>query len=286
MILNIVKIKLLLTLIPIIIILSLFGFSLFSQDQLQQDTMTSDTSKIKFEMESIFDIYGFDKDFQIIDGKQIMTHPEFRLNPENEKLYQQLSNDSEDNTVVIYPIFTASAYDEPGFYTYFRNECDETCLTIKINDGYTLNSVSSGNGFQVLKLLDYEIISDIDVDTNPDILKKYDKVILLHNEYVTKNEFDAIIDHPKVIYLYPNALYAEVKVDYLSNSIILQKGHNYPNSQITNGFDWEFDNSPLEYDLSCKDMTFRIIPNGYMLNCYPENKIHQSEVLLRMIKDL
>ena len=184
----------------------------------------------------------------------------------------------------VFPIFTAAAYSEPGFYTYYKEECDEECLTIEIQKEYPPDFVSSGNGFQVLKSLGYEIISDINVDQNPDILKKYDKVILLHNEYVTNKEFDAIINHPKVIYLYPNALYAEVKVDDSNNSITLLRGHNFPEPEILNGFNWKFDNSPLEYNTNCKDMGFDRINNGWMLNCYPESTIHQSKVLLEMIK--
>ena len=191
----------------------------------------------------------------------------------------------DENTIVIFPIFTATAYSEPGFYTYYRGECNEECLTVEIQKEYPYDFVSSGNGFQVLRLLGYEIISDIDVDQNPDILKKYDKVILLHNEYVTKKEFNAIISHPNVLYLYPNALYAEVKVDYNKNSLTLLRGHEFPESKIKNGFDWEYDNSPLEYNKTCQDMGFDRIENGWMLNCYPERIIHQTTVLLEMIKE-
>ena len=280
------KIKFLIALIIIITLISLLSFSLFSQDQLQNNNISSDKTKIKFDMKSLFDIYGFEEHFQIKNGTQFMYNPEFRLNPENDEIYQELSYDSKENTVVIFPTFTVSAYNEPGFYTYFSGECDKKCLTIEIDKEYSLDYTSSGNGFQVLKLLEYEIISDIDVDTNPDILEKYDKVILLHNEYVTKKEFDVITNHPKVIYLYPNALYAQIDVDYQNNSITLQRGHNFPDPEIANGFDWKFDNSPLEFNAFCKDMQFNIIENGYMLNCYPENAIHQNELLLRMIKEL
>ena len=34
-----------------------------------------------------------------------------------------------DGTVVIYPIFTSAAYKEPGFYTYFGGNCDQSCIT-------------------------------------------------------------------------------------------------------------------------------------------------------------
>ena len=84
---------------------------------------------------------------------------------------------------------------------------------MKLEDEYNPLFTSSANGLQVLNLLDYDIITDISIHQNPEILSTYEKIILLHNEYVTSIEFDAIISHPNVIYLYPNALYAEVNFD-------------------------------------------------------------------------
>ncbi|NOS62321.1 MAG: hypothetical protein HOO66_04710 [Nitrosarchaeum sp.] len=209
----------------------------------------------------------------------------FELNPKNNELYEKIRYEADENTIVIFPIFTAAAYHEPGFYTYYREECNEECLTIEIQKEYPSTFPSSGNGYQVLKLLGYQIISDIEVDQNPEILKKYDKVILLHNEYVTQKEFDAITNHPNVLYLYPNALYAKIEYAESTNIITLVRGHNFPESSITNGFDWKFDNSPLEYNTDCKEMGFDRIDNGWMLNCYPERAIHQSKVLLETIKE-
>ena len=76
-----------------------------------------------------------------------------------------------------------------------------------------------------------------------------------------------------------------VEMNYITNEMTLIRGHNYPEPQIRNGFDWEFDNSPLEYNTNCVDMGFTQIDNGWMLNCYPERPIHQSKVLLEMIKE-
>jgi len=114
---------------------------------------------------------------------------------------------------------------------------------------------------------------------------------MLHNEYVTRAMFDAITSHPNVIYLYPNALYAEIEVDYIDETITLIRGHNYPEPEITNGFDWKFDNThPYEFDKICADMEFYKIENGWMTNCYPENfflEDHQGLLnLLKTIKDL
>ena len=99
--------------------------------------------------------------------------------------------------------------------------------------------------------------------------------------------FDAITSHNNVVYLYPNALYAEISVDYEENTITLLRGHGFPDPSISNGFDWEFDNThPFEYDTSCKNWEFYPISNGYMLNCYPEFIIYKNVLLLEFIKNL
>lgn len=279
------KIKFLLYII-IIISLSIITYQFFLQDKSENNYQFSDETKnTKLDITSLFNIYGFEDNFEIKDGEKTWSNVKFELNPENSDLYEKIKYETDENTIVIFPIFTAVAYNEPGFYTYYRGECNEECLTIEIQEEYPSNFPSSGNGYQVLKLLGYTIISDIEVDQNPEILKKYDKVILLHSEYVTQKEFDAITNHPNVLYLYPNALYAKIEYNESANTITLVRGHNFPESNITNGFDWKFDNSPLEYDTNCKEMGFDRIDNGWMLNCYPERAIHQSKVLLEMIKE-
>lgn len=233
---------------------------------------------------SLFKTFVIENDFTIVDGRKTWNSIYFELNPQFSDLYNEISiNQDEQRSLVIYPIFTASAYTEPGFYTYYRGECDTSCLTIKIIE--TAPVQASPTGLQVLSLLGYEITTDLHVDLNPELLKQYDKVVLLHNEYVTKREFEAIINHPKVIYLYPNALYAEVEVNYEDLSITLIRGHNYPDSNIRNGFDWKWDNSPFEYDTECQDVKFQKIDNGWMLNCWPADIIHENATLLKQIKD-
>ena len=208
----------------------------------------------------------------------------FTKKPEFEKIYDELGVEKDkQKTVVIYPIFTSSAYSSPGFYDYYKKNCDESCLTTNIEVTFDYNA--SGVGIQILSLLGYEVINDIQVNNDPDILKKYDKVILLHNEYVTQTEFNAIINHPKVIYLYPNALYGEIAFDSEKNTITLIKGHGYPENKISNGFNWEFDNTPMEYDTECKEWKFYEIKNGVMLNCYPENIMFVDKELLKAIKE-
>ena len=220
---------------------------------------------------------------------------DFELKPELSSLYTELQ--PKENTVVVFPTFTLTAYSEPGFYTFYRGECDQEfhgtlfrdddCLTVNIKTDFDGDYNTSDSAFKILSLLNYNFITDIDVDKNPSILNSFDTVILLHNEYVTKTEFDAITSHPNVVYLYPNALYAEISVDYEKNTITLIRGHNYPEITITNGFDWVFDNThPMEYDNSCMPWYFYEIDNGLMLSCYPENVLLTDAFLLKALSDI
>ena len=240
-----------------------------------------------FVKSSFFEIYGTYGECIIEDGNQVWQSIALGLNPNKGEMYNEVSiwNDSQ-RSVIVYPYFTAAAYNEPGFYTYYSGECD-SCTTIKFSEQIPMYS-ASGLGHQVLSLLGYYSMTDIQLDQNPDALEKFDKVIMLHNEYVTQAMFDAITNHPNVIYLYPNALYAEIEVDYVSETITLIRGHGYPESDISNGFDWEFDNThPYEYDNTCLDMEFYQIENGWMTTCYPENIFLQnSQALFNLLKTI
>lgn len=256
----------------------------------KQDDETSDLTNqkkmVKLNVKSLFDTYAIADDYETKDGKKIWGAVTYALNPELADLYDEIGILSDpQNVVIIYPLFTAAAYSEPGFYTFHRGECNSSCLTVKLKDKYPLTYQTNDAAIQSLSLLGYPIISDIDIDKDPSVLKKYDKVILLHNEYVTKKEFDAITNHPKVVYLYPNALYGEIEINYEQGTSTLIRGHNYPTPQIRNWFDWEFDNSDLEYNTNCTNWKFYEIKNGAMLNCYPELIISQDKELLKAIKE-
>ena len=249
---------------------------------------TIDKNFLVFVQSSFFEIYGKYGDC-IMDGdSKVWRSLALGLNPNKMDMYNEVAvwNDPQ-KTVVVYPYFTSVAYTEPGFYTYFRGECDD-CTTTKFAPPATLYT-TSGLGHQALTLLGYTSMTDIDIDKNPDILKQFDKIVMLHNEYVTRTMFDAITSHPNVIYLYPNALYAEIEVDYVEETITLIRGHNYPEPEIINGFDWEFDNThPYEFDSDCLDMEMYKIENGWMTTCYPETvflKNEQAFNLLKIIKE-
>jgi hypothetical protein len=290
-----------LIIIPIVIlIIGIGGYLVMSFDEnteiLKNEELPiseKSTTLIQTNVPSLFKVMAFENDFEMIQGKKIWRNVFYELDESNNMIYENLRNDKK--SAVVFPIFTAAAYSEPGFYTFFRGECDrefhgvlfreDDCLTVKLEDEYNPLFTSSANGLQILNLLEYDVITDISIHQNPEILTSYEKIILLHNEYVTDVEFDAITSHPNVIYLYPNALYAEVNFDEELWEISLVRGHNYPEITIRNGFDWKFDNSPEEYDVTCNDMKFSKIDNGWMLNCYPENVLHKNKELLKQIKE-
>lgn len=210
----------------------------------------------------------------------------FDKKPSLENLYHQIGNyGTQKRTVFVYPIFTQAAYGDYGFYFYYNGSCGSQCLTVPLPNKIDASYSASAKGANILSLLNYSFITDIDIDRNPDILKNYDRVIMLHNEYVTKAEFDAITHHPDVIFLYPNALYAQVNVNYDSGTITLVRGHGYPTSDIKNGFGWQYDSPKYEYDYNCTHWTYYHKGNHTFLNCYPEYTVLADSELLHDLKN-
>jgi len=232
------------------------------------------TIKIDTDLE-YFEVFFTQRDLNRLQQKLPVPVDGMWLEFKEEHLKVAESLKPNDSTVVIYPIFTSATYKEPGFYTYFRGECDESCIVDLSFENPEIKYTSSGMTTQILYLLGYEFVTDIDVDKNPQILKNYDTVIVLHNEYVTKKMFDAISTHPNLIYLFPNALYAEIDVNYNDNTMTLIRGHNYPELSIANGFDYEIEEKfhNYEYDTECLDWEFIEFENGFHLNCYPDGII-------------
>ena len=246
------------------------------------------THTVKAQSTSNFDLYVTFDDMQrlqnnsmIIDGIRILLN---ELN--SEQLIEDLKPNS--GTVVIYPVFTSAAYKEPGFYTHFAGKCDQSCVTDLSFENPEFQFTSSGATAQILYHVGYDFLTDVQVDQNPEILENYETVILLHNEYVTQKQFDAISIHPNLIFLHPNALYALVTVDYDTNSITLIQGHDYPpENPMKNGFNYEIEQKfhDYEYDTECSDWKFIEIVNGFHLNCYPESIIIDNLEILKKIKE-
>jgi len=290
---NILKIGIIIG--SIFVIISLGAISIFD-DTSPQNILTVDTilenyfdqHVIHIPADSLFNIYYTEKDFlkykqQNFSGPEDNAKIEFK--DKNSKLYKNLQPNK--NTIVIYPIFTSAAYQPNGFYDFYHGNCDESCIIDISFENPQVLWTSSGILTQVLYDIGYDFITDIDVDKNPEILKNYDTVILLHNEYVTKKEFDAITTHPNLIFLVPNALYAEIEVNYDNNSISLIRGHDYPPG-ISNGFNYEIEKRfhDGEYDFKCIDWKFHEIENGYHLDCVLSATIEENIDILIKLKEL
>ncbi len=278
----------------IIIIFSIFSYSAYAEqsNSTASISITNNFIEINSTTEGAFQSLYIPRASLLFD---VMGHTDQNGNlqsisiqrkPDLQNLYKSLefAKGSHD-AVFIYPSFTQAAYEKGGFYDFYRNNCDSSCLTVPIPRSINGFQSSSIFGAWTLKLLNYSHVKDEDVDKNPDILKQYKRVIVLHNEYVTKKEFDAITSRPDVVFLYPNALYAQVETNYTRNTITLVHGHGYPDSTIENGFDWKHDNSKYEYDVDCNNWHFYRSDNYSMLNCYPEFAILHNEQMIRMLQD-
>jgi hypothetical protein len=261
---------------------------LFDVDSLIRSELENNLFKIDNEGQ-VYDRYLIESDYDIYRQNLMLNDPIIKYQfTEQVNIDKMITGPANPNTIVIYPTFTSAAYSEPGFYTYFAGACDESCITDLSFANPELKYTSSGMTTQLLRILGYNFISDIDVDKNPEILKNYDTLILLHNEYVTKKMFDAISTHPNIIFLFPNALYAEIEVNYDDQTMTLIRGHNYPQPEIRNGFDYAIEEQfhAYEYDADCFDWEFIQFENGYALNCYPDAVIWDYPDIVGTLKFL
>lgn len=202
--------------------------------------------------------------------------------------FNTLTYDKE-NFIILTPRFTEAAYSDHGFYWYYDGRCGEECLTVPVQHGelqrwgaFNLRSIAA------FAALGWPMMDDITAHKkilqNPNYLLQYDTIILLHNEYVTRELYQAIQNHPHVIYLNPNALYAQIKYYEGPNEIQLIQGHGYPNNSTLNGFGWQYDNSNEETDTNCYIYHWKKLPNGEQLSCMPEKIIIKQPQILMDLK--
>ena len=250
----------------------------------------SNTHPVKVESTKFFDLYLTHSDMSSVVQNNVISPSDGIRIVLNESNSEEFFNDLKpnNNSVVIFPVFTTAAYMTGGFYDYYGNYCDESCITNLSFENLIFNHGGSGSSAQILYHAGYDFLTDVQVDRNPDILQNYDTVILLHNEYVTKKEFDAISTHPNLIFLFPNALYAEIDANYDDNTMTLIRGHNYPEPEIANGFDYAIEEKfhKYEYDAECLNWEFIEIENGFHLNCYPDGLVIDDITILKKLKEL
>ena len=221
-------------------------------------------------------------------------------------IHQQIMNENK-KTAVVFPTITLHAYTDECIWDYYELLSDD-CQTIQLADSIDSNNLSTNiwkmnfmqsldphflfntsfYSFQILQYLNYEMLSDLEIERTPDILEKYDKIIVLHNKYVTENIFNAITNHPKVIYLHPGSLSEEVEIDFDKNLITVLSPIKYPEEKnYRNDFLWEYDNTHRAFELCdlISDPKFEMVSNGIMINCFPEGMISSYVELLKIIKD-
>jgi len=218
-------------------------------------------------------------DYYIETTSDCFTIPMLR---ESEKTFQYYDGNTLEEHIVDFT--KPSPLNYHPFWQRSNNQPDEFLFTAN------LLSESSNLGAQALALLDYPIISDLEIEIYPKILSNYDKVIVLHNKYVTKTMFDSIINHPKVVYLYPDSLSEEITIDFSKNTINVLNPLKFPQEKnFQNDFQWEFASEHLKYENCISDnfsMKFEKVKNGIMLNCYPEsNFAYYSPDLFKIIKE-
>lgn len=181
------------------------------------------------------------------------------------------------NVLYIEPVFTNSAYQPHGFYDYYNNKCDTSCLTVPLKrDALTpvMRYAENTQSMQLFNMFFISHVTDMDVSLNPHIIDGY-SVIVLHNEYMTQAEYDILAHHNDTYFLYPNSMYA--LVNYTINKVTLVKGHHYLG--VGNAFNWQYDNSKYEQEPgnvkvsynSCEFTPLTKIQTGYQFNCYPNS---------------
>ena len=87
------------------------------------------------------------------DGIKKWTSPILGLNPYKMDRYNEIAlwHDDSQSAAVVFPLFTAVAYDEGGFYDYYAGKCD-SCTTTTFKESKLLYT-SSGNAIQAFDLL-------------------------------------------------------------------------------------------------------------------------------------
>ena len=292
-----VVIAILAMVISVSLLLTLTSINFQSSEPLVEPLSTMDdyienlskSHTYKVETDIYFELYFTESDYnRHLDGLRQLEGARLILNPNNAP---QIIDHLKPNpgTVVIFPTFTAAAYFPNGFYNYYYGSCDQSCVNNISFEHFYFDYNESGVTAQILYHLGYDFLTDDEVDKNPELLETYETVILLHNEYVTKKEFDAITSHPNLIFLHPNALYAEINVNHETKTMTLIRGHDYPpENPVANGFDYEIEKKfhKFEQNAACMDWEFVKIPNGFHLNCYPESIIRENLDILQKIKEL
>ena len=73
----------------------------------------SEKKLIQTEIKSLFKVFAYEEDSEIINGLTFWSNVYYEFDESKSEIYKNLINNKK--SVVVYPIFTAAAYSEPGF---------------------------------------------------------------------------------------------------------------------------------------------------------------------------
>ena len=132
--------------IAFIIILLLFSFLFFYSDS--KNSTINDVNVTQFNVDEYIQSQLIDHNFKIPNLGTVydrylteeyyntylqgdtLDDPIIKYTFTNDvNIDQKVSGPANPSTIVIYPTFTSAAYSEPGFYTFFADACDESCIT-------------------------------------------------------------------------------------------------------------------------------------------------------------
>ncbi|MGH9922095.1 MAG: N,N-dimethylformamidase beta subunit family domain-containing protein [Nitrososphaerales archaeon] len=175
-------------------------------------------------------------EFKSIDEKQdVVEQPGLSIWAQIALANQNVQNNCPACSVaIVKPVFTHSAYQEGAFYTFYERHTNEPStledlhmLTTEVLHGWGHSRGALIHFYPLIKDSIVNVITDIDVHEND--IAQYNKLILLHSEYVTQEYYDNlrsfVANGGTLILFDADSLYAEVLYDDVANTITLKKGH-------------------------------------------------------------
>lgn len=191
---------------------------------------------------------------RVTDNAGMENWDEVIINPaEGRKLLEIQNHDPDRSIAFVEPSFTEAAYGVGGFYEFYAkhqgvrfDEVVTTDLDLMVSE---IPSRPDRSYFEpILQRVEeflppqaaITVISDVHVHDGlifmPDGSNSFRALFLLHNEYVTQQEYDNfrrfVENGGTLVFVDSNAFYAEVSYDRENCTVTLVKGH-----------DWEYDSA-------------------------------------------
>ncbi|GEM_PF-5361667 len=169
------------------------------------------------------------------EEEDVIDQPTFGIGAQIALANQNVQNNCPScSTAIVKPVFTHSAYQKGAFYTFYDRHKNDTAtqydlnmLTTKMVYGWGHSKGALVYFYPSIKNNTINVITDVEVHNND--ITQYNKLILLHNEYVTQPYYDNLrnfVERGGTLILFDGSpLYAEVSYDNVANTITLLLGH-------------------------------------------------------------